>query len=415
MHRGSFVWTTTPSISGRRTPRSGPARVCVCVLSWQGWAGRTPGRVFVRLTLSCGRSWCSLCLLGPLRAGVALLLVVPAFFLPLCAPLVSNVSCFRALGALGLGVKSPPLSCSLFPFFSPSPSRVYFSCVFSFPSYSLFFFPVPWCAGCAALRLCVLGCGACWCVLLWALCFGGGRCALALCRSVPPACASSFCVVACCVARAQCGRAGGVALPLCCLCCLPVLPPPPPLVVVSSVVLCRASCRVAPRSVVYLVLCPVACRVLASGWVLAPCCSARCCAWSCCAVFVVLCCPALLRSLLVFFSLVPSLSVVLRAVSVLCLCGAVLVCLRRCSLCGAPLPLRRWLVFCVVACCVFVFAVGPGCPLLSPGGSWWPLVSCFGGVRRTARPSQEWQGTEGSAHTNTHPPQHPRQELRGAA
>ena len=47
-----------------------------------------------------------------------------------------------------------------------------------------------------------------------------------------------------------------------------------------------------------------------------------------------------------------------------------------CSLCVALWPLRRWLVFCVVVCC----AVGPGCPLLSPGGSWWVLVSCFGGV-----------------------------------
>ena len=67
-------------------------------------------------------------------------------------------------------------------------------------------------------------------------------------------------------------------------------------------------------------------------------------------------------------------------VSVLCLCGAVLVCLRRCSLFGALLPSRGWLVFCVVACCVCVFAVGPGCPLLSLGGSWWLLVSCLGGV-----------------------------------
>ena len=64
----------------------------------------------------------------------------------------------------------------------------------------------------------------------------------------------------------------------------------------------------------------------------------------------------------------------------LCLCGAVLVCLRCCSLFRALLPSWGWRVFCVVACCVCVLAVGPGCPLLSPGGSWWLLVSCLGGV-----------------------------------
>ena len=68
------------------------------------------------------------------------------------------------------------------------------------------------------------------------------------------------------------------------------------------------------------------------------------------------------------------------SVSLLCPCGAVLVCLRLCSLFGALLPARGWLVFCAVACCVCVFAVGPGCPLLSPGGSWRLLVSCLGGV-----------------------------------
>ena len=53
----------------------------------------------------------------------------------------------------------------------------------------------------------------------------------------------------------------------------------------------------------------------------------------------------------------------------LCLCGAVLVCLRRCSLFGALLPSRGWLVFCVVACCVCVWA------WLSSVVSWWVLVA----------------------------------------
>ena len=153
---------------------------------------------------------------------------------------------------------------------------------------------------------------------------------------------------------------------------------PARLVVVSCVLLRPASCPVFLRCVVRFVLCLVLCGVLVSCWVLAP-----FCVGSCCPVFVVLCWRALLRSLAgFFFCVVPCLSVVLRAVSVpvLCLCDAVPVCLRRCSSCVALLPLRRWLVFCPVVCCVCVFAAGPGRPLLSPGGSWWVLVLSFGGV-----------------------------------
>ena len=128
-------------------------------------------------------------------------------------------------------------------------------------------------------------------------------------------------------------------------------------------------------------------RSASSLWCPAPLC---CVLWRCAAVWFCAVVPCLL---LFFFFLAggagfqlfpcwfsaPSRFRVV-SVSVLCLCGAVLVCLRRCSLFGALLPSRGWLVFCVVACCVCVFAVGPGCPLLSPGGSWWLLVSCLGGV-----------------------------------
>ena len=107
MHRGCFVWTPKPPLSDRRTPRLGPARVRVSVLSCLGRAGRPPGRILVSFTFSCGRSWCPLCLLGHLRAGVDLFVVFPAL-IPVCAPLVSGVSCFPALGALGLGVLCPP-------------------------------------------------------------------------------------------------------------------------------------------------------------------------------------------------------------------------------------------------------------------------------------------------------------------
>ena len=143
---------------------------------------------------------------------------------------------------------------------------------------------------------------------------------------------------------------------------------------------CFASCGVVSCGAA---VCGVFCAVPGVVW--------RACVWlGSCAVlwWVLLCCfcCALLSCVAAFsagfFFVVPCLSVVLRAVSVsvLCLCGAVPVCLRRCSLCVALLPLRRWLVFCVVVYCVCVFAVGPGCPLLSPVGSWWVLVSCFGGV-----------------------------------
>ena len=316
----------------------------------------------------------------------------------LCAPLVSGVPCFPALGALGLGVlwSFPPLS--FVSFFFPPP-RV-FVCFFFLRVFlsSFFFFRA---VLCAVPGWCVVGCGACWCVLLWALCFGGGRCALALCCSVPLACASPFCVVACCVVSARWRRAGGVALPLAasagCRVVLPARPlgrlarvfvlffcvgfvlvaPPPPrrLVVLSCVVVCRASCGVVLRSVVCLVLCPLLCGVLVFlrcvvlvRVVLLLLCSAfvRCCVL-CWFFFFLRCCLPFRGAPGCFCALLVQ-------------CCAVLVCLPRCSLCAALLPLLRWLVFCVVVYCVCVFAVGPGCPLLSPGGSWWLLVSCFGGV-----------------------------------
>ena len=147
----------------------------------------------------------------------------------------------------------------------------------------------------------------------------------------------------------------------------------PPPVVVSFVVLRPALCRVAPRSVVRFVLCPVVCGVLVSGWVLAPCCLARCCAGPCCPVFVLLCCPALLRSLLVLGSgLVPC-----------CFCFCAL--LVRCC---AGVPASLLFVRCSLAlealagalcCCLLCLRV---CCLawLSSVVSWWLLVSCFGGV-----------------------------------
>ena len=374
----------------------------------------------------------------PLRAGVALLVVFPAF-IPSCAPLVSGVPCFPALGALGLVVlcPSPPPLFWVFLFF-PLFCAPLVSGVTCFPALGalglgvlcppplLFFFPVPSSASCAVLRLCVPGSGACWCVLLSALCFGGGLCALALHRLVPPVCASSFCVVACFVARARWGRPGGLAPPRAaagvCRSCPPAPPPPPPPppFVVSSVVLRRASCRVAPRSVVCVVLCPVVCGVLVSGWVLAPCCLARCCAGLCCAVFVLLCCPALLRSLLVLgsglvtccFSFCAPLvrccagvpasllsvlcSLALAALAgVLCFC---LLCLRVCCwawlssvvswwVLVAPGVVFRWCaVVCpwVPCCAVLLRVVPPGVALLCA------VLFCFAPFGAAVRPVVSW-------------------------
>ena len=274
------------------------------------------------------------------------------FSLLFCATLVSGVPCFPALGALGLGVLRPP----------PPPLLVFF-----------LFFP---CRGLPVVQCCGAVSPGLWGVFLWALCFGGGLCALALRRSVPPACASSFCVVACCVARVPLGRAGGVALPRAASGVCRFCPPPP------RRLWCPLLWFVVPRALwrrgLWCVLCCARwcveclcragflCRVVWRGVV-----PGR--------VVLFLSCFAALRCCVLCWFWSPGWFRVV-SVSVLCLCGAVLVCLRRCSLCGALLPLRRWLVFCVVACCVCVFAVWPGYALLSPGGSWWLLVSCFCGV-----------------------------------
>ena len=343
---GGLAWCTGavscgcrhPPFPGRRTPRPGPALVRVCVLFWPGPAGWPPGHILVRLTFSCGRSWCPDCLLGPLWAGVALLVVCPAFF-PFWAPLVSGVSCLPALGALGLGVFCPP------------PFLVFLFLLLFFP-----FLPFlrPPC-----LRRSV---------------FSGPGC-LGPWRPVPPPppllVFSFFFFPA---LRPPCLRRSVFSGPGC-LGFWRLAPPP-------SVVLCPLLCFVVPRFVwcrgLWCVLCcdrwSVRClcrvgflrRVVWRGVV-----PGRVVLFLSC--FAALrCCVLCWYWALGWFRLV--------SVSVLCLCGAVLVCLHRCSLCGAPLPLRRWLVFCVVACCVCVFAVGPGCPLLSPDGSWWLLVSCFGRV-----------------------------------
>ena len=313
------------------------------------------------------------------------------FFFPslLCAPFVSGVLCFPAPGALGLGVlwSFPPPSLVCFFFFFPPPCPPFFFFALCLRvrvrGFSLLFFRAVLAVRCRAVVSWAVGrVGVCCC----------GPCAAAgagvLLRSLvrfPLLCCSLFCCVcpvaprwrrcssACCLWWLPCGLVLGLVF-FFCVGFLLLMPPPPPVccpvlwVVVRRVVwccglwcvLCCVRCCVA---------CLCSCAVLC--WVALLCC--------CCAL---LSCAAAFSFSAGFFFAFFRCSLPFRgavSVSVLCLCGAVLVCLCRCPLCAALVPLWRWLVFCVVVCCVCVFAVGPGCPLLPPGGSWCRvLVVCCG-------------------------------------
>ena len=242
VHRGCFVWTPTPPLSGRRTPRLGPARVCVCVPFLAGSGGPDSRARSGAPHLSFSRFWCALCLFGPLGLGLPCLWLLLGFFFPLSVapPLSPALRVFQPRGALGLGVLLPS------------------------PHFPFFLFLHPRC--------------------LWRFLFSGPGCLWPLRPVVPPP-PPPFCFF------------------------LFFFPSPLPVFFswffffffFSPVVRCGAGLRV------------LGCQV----------------------------CPRVLR----WF----------------CPC--------RCSLCSALSPLWRWLVLCGVACCVWVFAVGPGCPLLSPVGS----------------------------------------------
>ena len=147
VHWGCFVWTPIPPLSGRRTPRPGPACVCLCVL-FLPESGETASRArfgaphlsfghlsffFVGPPPGCGCPWLDFFFPG---SPVSPLPVSPR------APAVSSVLCFRALGALGF--------CALRLLLHPPPFSLFFSDFFL--CLPFFLLPVLHFPRCSALR-----------------------------------------------------------------------------------------------------------------------------------------------------------------------------------------------------------------------------------------------------------------------
>ena len=271
------------------------------------------------------------------------------FFPPLafffCAPVVPGVPCVPARGALGLGALLSP----------PPPPPVVFSFLFVF---CFFFFLV--CAlpvvRCGA-RVCVLGCGVCWCLLRWCC-----PCRCSLCGALSPLWRW---LVLCGVARRVLVFPVGPGCPL-----LPFSGSWCRVLVVLSL-----SGRVARRPVV---------------WCGVPWCSAALCCvlWRCAVVWwcaVVLCC---------FFASWPVPVVCFLPLGVCCVCSGVPCCAFPvlCALCGAALRCVDALVLCCphglrcfwclvllvpgIGVCFWGSAGGSGCLVLSFGGVCWPWCPC---------------------------------------
>ena len=155
MHRGCFVWTPIPPLLGRRTPRLGPARVCVRAL-----LGRV-GRAGLPGAFRCASPFLwpffvrSLLVLPPPGRGCPVCGCCWVFFFfplspPCCAPVVSCFACFPAPGALGLSVLSPPTP----PPFCPLPPTL---CAPLSPAFRVFRPRMPWASGsCCPPPLCCL-------------------------------------------------------------------------------------------------------------------------------------------------------------------------------------------------------------------------------------------------------------------
>ena len=235
MQRGCFVWTPTHPLAGLRMPRPHPARVCVRALL--GRVGRvglssafwcaSPSPVAalcVFLVRSAPPGWAN-----PVCGCFRFLFFFPLLRLRcLCRCVFSGLGCPGPWRLVVLPLPPPSLvlflafslfSFFLFPSLSPPPalffSLLLFVCLL--PFFFVVFLLSLECRSCGVWAgLCVLRCGLCWCVLLWALCPGGGRFALVLCRWLLPGCAFSVCAVACLAAVSWCV----LCFARCCVACL---------------------------------------------------------------------------------------------------------------------------------------------------------------------------------------------------
>ena len=220
MHRGCFVWTPTPHLLGWRTPRPGPARVCLRALLGRVGRAGLPGAFwcaspflwpfFVRSLLVrpppgrgcpvCGCCWvcfflsffpfplpppcsapavsCFAFFSGPGCLGPWRLVAPPP---PLCAPRCLLLFLFSGLGCLGPWrlVARPPF---FFVFCPPPPCCL---CRFLLsgclgplrpPPFFCFFFPFFFCRSCGAGQVC-----ASWAVGCARVCLGGAVPVVALC------------------------------------------------------------------------------------------------------------------------------------------------------------------------------------------------------------------------------------------
>ena len=370
------------------TPRV--PRVCACAChSCPGRAGRAPGRVVVRLTFSCGQSWCVLGLLGPLRAGV------DPF--PFVRPCCLWHSVFSGPGCLGLwrlvAPLSPPFSFFFAFFFSllPTFSLSFFFFVF-FCFLTPFFFFLP-CAPPLTLAFRVFRPGVPWALASccppppWFFCF-----------FFPPP--FLFVLLFCCFFPRPCLASRAVRGWLVCPGLLGV-------VVCASVVLFLSllfvRCSLAPQALAGVVWCCLLCLCVCCGswlssvvspWVLVSCFGGAVPVWPggsppcglvwcvlvlCCPVLcsVALCCRVVVccRGLLFVCVVAYACCLFTAALPLLCLFWGVVLCVP-CPLC----PVRCCAALCWCPCAVLYAwsalflvpgAVGSWCRCLFFGVPWW--------------------------------------------